>query len=64
VGEQFEPRITHKATKFAKHFRGLRSLTKYSRYVTITPNSVIIWKLLSRGVEGPALRNPGNRFGD
>jgi hypothetical protein len=38
-------------------------LTKYPRCVTISPNNSIIWTLLSRGVEGPALRNPGNRFG-
>jgi len=40
------------------------SLTKYPRCVTISANNLIIWTLLSRGVEGPALRNPGNRFGD
>lgn len=39
-------------------------LTKCPRYVTISANKLIIWTLLSRGVEGPALRSPGNRFGD
>ena len=49
------------------HWQGLStyvSLTKYLRCVTISANNSIIWTLLSRGVEGPALRNPGNRFGD
>jgi hypothetical protein len=41
----------------------LRGLTKYPRYATITPNNWTDWTLLSRGVEGPALRNPGNRMG-
>ena len=51
----------------SSHWRGLStyvSLTKNPRYVTISANNSIIWTLLSRGVEGPALRNPGNRFGD
>jgi len=49
------------------YWRGLStyvSLTKHLIYVTISTNNSIIWTLLSRGVEGPALRNPGNQFGD
>jgi hypothetical protein len=39
----------------------LLSLTKCLRYVTISANNSMIWTLLSRGVEGPALRSPGNQ---
>ena len=63
---QLIPLLSHigEDCQLDKHTQGSPWFDKISYMCYHSVNNLIIWTLLSRGVEGPALRNPGNQSGN